>query len=74
MDGLEQSNRAQGRRIPSILGHRETDLDMTLRAKVVDFGGFHVIDEVTKLLTTGQIAIVKKQARLGIVGIVVNVI
>src|SRR5580700_102691 len=73
-DGLQQTGCTQGRSVPCVLGHLETDLDMALRAKIVDLVGLHVVYEVAQLLPAGQIAIVEKKARLGIVRVIVNVI
>lgn len=58
-DGVEQPQRAQPVDVPSVLGHFKGDLDVRLRAEVVNLRGLDLGDDVHEVGAVAEIAVVQ---------------
>ena len=56
---VEQAKRAEPVDVAGVLGHLERDLDVRLRAEIVDFGRLDLGDDVHQVGAIGKIAIVE---------------
>ena len=58
---LKQPNGAKARDVTGVIGHLEADLDVALRAQVVDLVGLHLVEQVDQADAVVQVALVQAQ-------------
>lgn len=58
-DGVQESQSTKTVNIASVFSHFEGDLHMRLGAKIVNFGGLDLGDDVDKISAVAQISIVQ---------------
>ena len=73
-DGFEEAKGAEGIGVGGVLRLFEGDLDVRLCGEVVDLVGLDLLDDVDERGAVGHVAVVKDELRVGIVGVLVDVV
>ena len=61
-DRFKEANRAHARDIAGVFRHIKGHAHMALRAKIVDFIGAQIVEQLHQLRGIGQVAIMQKKA------------
>ncbi len=73
-DRFEQAQRAERVGVGGVLGLLEGDLDVGLRAEVVDLVGLDLLDDVDERRGVGEVAVVEDEVRRGMVRVLVDMV
>jgi hypothetical protein len=73
-NGFEEASGAKAGDVAGIFGHVEADADVALRGEMIQFVRSETVDEAENPFGARQIAVVKEEASVGLVGILIDVV